>query len=165
MSQQTWNAELAKLAALNVKQCQEKHDSCHNTPLFKSAGQNLAWTATTGDFPSAEQVIKSGIKSWFDEKSNGDQSTIDSCCDSANGQEVLHFTQMVQDKAIQVGCAISQYTKGEWKSSLMACNYAYPNLTPTPVYALGAPASGCNSGANSRYSGLCSTSEKINPNV
>ena len=136
-----------------MKQCQEKHDECHNTPKIKRSGQNLAWSATTGNFPSAEEAIKSGIKSWFDEKSNGDQSTIDSCCDSANGQEVLHFTQMVQDKAIQVGCAISQYTKGEWKSSLMACNYAVTNLYGTPVYVSGDSASGCKSGTNSKYSG------------
>lgn len=46
----------------------------------------------------------------------------------------------------------------------MACNYAYPNLLGTPVYVSGPTASGCTSGTNSKYSGLCSTSEKVNPN-
>ena len=147
-----------------MKQCKEKHDQCHNTPSFKSAGQNLAWSATTGNFDTTEEAIKSGIKSWMDEHSNGDQSTIDNCCDSANGKHVLHFTQMAQDNAIQVGCAISQYTNGKWKSSLMACNYAVTNLLGTPVYVTGAPASGCSTGTNSKFSGLCSASEKINPN-
>ena len=148
-----------------MKQCKQKHDDCHNTPTIKSSGQNLAWSATTGNFDTADEAIKSGIKSWFDEAPNGAQSTIDNCCESANGKEVLHFTQMAQDKAIQVGCALSQYTTGEWKNSLMACNYAYPNLQDTPVYVTGGTASGCTSGTNSKFSGLCSTSEQINPNA
>lgn len=44
-------------------------------------------------------------------------------------------------------------------SSLMACNYAVINILTTPVYEEGDAASGCTTGPNPNYPGLCSESE------
>ena len=67
MATMQWNAELAQLAELNVKQCVMKHEQCHNTKNFKHSGQNLAYTNWYGMQMSVSQVVNNHIKAWFDE--------------------------------------------------------------------------------------------------
>jgi hypothetical protein len=71
---------------------------------------------------------------------------------------------LVQEKAVSVGCAMSQYTNGPWKTSLFACNYARTNMINNLVYKRGQTASGCKTGKNPSFQGLCSAGEPINPN-
>lgn len=158
---QTWNAKLAQLAALNVMQCKMKHDQCRSTKKFKYAGQNLALRANSGVFEPLDTLIEKNIKGWYDEVNNAAQSDIDNCCTSKSGKTIGHFIQVVTDRAIQVGCAASQYTHKEWKTSLMTCNYALTNMIGQKVYLSGTTASGCSSGVNPDYPALCKDSEDI----
>lgn len=158
---QTWNAELAQLASLNVKRCKMTHDECRSTKDFKYAGQNLAYRANSGAFEPMSSLIEKNVKGWYDEVEFAAQSDIDECCTSKSGKTIGHFTQLVTDRAIQVGCAVARYTDGKWKTSLMACNYAFTNMIGQRVYISGESASGCTSGTNSDFPALCKASEAI----
>lgn len=73
-----------------------------------------------------------------------------------------HFTAMVNEKNIAVGCAILRQRKGRQTSQLMACNYAYTNVYNKPVYRNGKTGSKCKKGRNKMFKGLCHHSESYN---
>lgn len=72
-----------------------------------------------------------------------------------------HFTQLVRDEAYKVGCSFSRYTDKQTNMpyTLMACNYAVSNIIGVPIYEEGPTASGCKTGTNPNYPGLCSENE------
>lgn len=144
-----------------MKQCKMEHDKCHATTEYKFAGQNLGERASTGAFEPVDSFAAKVINSWYDEVQGASQSDINKCCNSASGKVIGHFTQVVTQRAIQVGCAIASYTNGKWKTSLMACNYAFTNLVGSPVYENGKTASGCTKGTNKDFPALCSVDEPI----
>lgn len=63
---------------------------------------------------------------------------------------------MINDKALAIGCAISKYTKDNWKISLMCCNYSYGNVAGVSTYQKAKTAAGelCQRKSNV-YKGLC----------
>lgn len=63
-------------------------------------------------------------------------------------------------EAYKVGCSISKYTEKNRRYSLMACNYAVTNMDSMPIYEDGPTASGCQTGTNPNFPGLCSVNEK-----
>jgi Cysteine-rich secretory protein family len=138
-----------------------QHDSCRSTADYKFAGQNLAYRSSTGSFEPLSDVIEMIVEDWFKEAENAAQSDIDECCKAKSGKVIGHFTQLVSDRATQVGCAISQYTDKQWKTSLVACNYAITNMIGSKVYASGKTASGCISGTNPNFPALCAVKEPI----
>ncbi len=75
-----------------------------------------------------------------------------------------HFTQIVTDRATQIGCAIAKFTSGVFKSNLMACNYALTNMIGEKVYESGPSSAECSTGKNPVFSALCSEREPIDPN-
>ncbi|KAL7023012.1 hypothetical protein ACKWTF_012469 [Chironomus riparius] len=150
-----WDSELASLAELNVKQCEMKHDGCRATEKFPRAGQNLFWTATTGSYKDVNSALTSAVQSWFDEYKLASQSDIDNCCGGGRLSKIGHFLQMAQDRAIAVGCSVSRYTNGKWKTTLVACNYSFGNILDNHVYATGPAASACPKGKNSVFTSLC----------
>lgn len=137
------------------------HDSCRGTSEHLYTGQNLGIRSSTADHDPKEEVIENTIKSWYDEVEFASQQDIDECCESSSGKTIGHFTQLITDRAIQVGCAIASYTEDDWKTSLMACNYAFPNLSGNKVYESGEAASGCTTGANDHFPALCSVDEPV----
>lgn len=154
---QIWDSELASLAALNVKQCTMAHDPCRNTPGYKYVGQNLVYRSKTGgsgNFEELSKYITAGINMWYKELQYSISSDIDSCCGDTRFTKIGHFLQMMQDKAVYVGCAISRYTSGVWRTLLMCCNYSAPNMKTKPVYVSGVPASQCTS-TDTKYTSLC----------
>lgn len=150
---QKWDTELAALAEFNVKQCKIKHDQCRATSQFPYAGQNLGVRSNTADYEDKSSVIKNVINAWYDEIKDAKSSNIAKCCGPAH--KIGHFTQVVRDEAVSVGCAISKYADKKWKNLLMACNYSITNMVSQPVYAAGSPASGCSTGGNGKYTSLC----------
>ncbi|XP_070497993.1 venom allergen-1-like [Chironomus tepperi] len=150
-----WDPELAALAEFNVKQCEIKHDKCRATEKYPRAGQNLFWKASTGSFKDVNSVLNAAVKSWFDEYKLASQSNIDTCCGGGKLKKIGHFLQMAQDKAVAVGCAVSKYTNGKWKTTLVACNYSYGNILQNHVYTTGRAASDCPKGTSSEYTSLC----------
>ncbi|XP_061393341.1 scoloptoxin SSD976-like [Musca vetustissima] len=94
---------------------------------------------------------------------------IDSLPSSYSRPKIDHFTVMVADRNIRVGCAAATYDDTRVSSKrqifLVACNYATTNMQNLPVYAkCEIPAKSCKSGNNSQYPNLCSRSEKYDVN-
>lgn len=77
--------------------------------------------------------------------------------------QIGHFTAMVNDKQTHIGCALINYRQGWFRTCHLACNYSYTNIIGKPVYVAGSVASGCQSGKNNAFSGLCSLKENIIP--
>ncbi|XP_017474137.1 PREDICTED: venom allergen 5-like [Rhagoletis zephyria] len=160
MATMEWDEELASLAALNVKQCQMKHDACHNTKAFRNSGQNLALQMSTHS-SSVETLLKKFVNMWYDEIKDVRMSDINHL--SSGISKIGHFTVMVVDRNIRVGCAASSFQDRGMINYLFACNYAETNMLNQPVYdSCNDPASKCKTGKNPAYENLCSISEKFN---
>ncbi|KNC32017.1 hypothetical protein FF38_10695 [Lucilia cuprina] len=160
MATMEWDDELASLAELNVLQCKMKHDKCHNTDQFRYSGQNLASLGFTKS-PNDTALIEKSIRLWYNEKSDVKQSYIDKYPKGYKGPKIGHFTVMMADRNIRVGCAAATYSaSGKGKAYLFACNYASTNMVKYAIYkSCDKPAADCKSGTNTSYKNLCSTSE------
>ncbi|XP_039960562.1 antigen 5 like allergen Cul n 1-like [Bactrocera neohumeralis] len=161
MGTMQWNDELAALAALNVKQCQMKHDACHNTQAFKHSGQNLAWSSYYGT-PNVPQLLQKLINLWYNEIKYTTQAYINKYPNNYSGPAIGHFTVMVGQANIRVGCAVSTYsvTGQSYKAFLLACNYATTNMIGAAMYTTCAKAaSGCKKGTNTAFPSLCAKTE------
>lgn len=62
---------------------------------------------------------------------------------------------------MKIGCGVVNYMKGSWKYGFVVCNYAQTNMWNWPVYTLGTPCSGCQSGCSTTYPGLCNPTEVV----
>ncbi|XP_065365201.1 antigen 5 like allergen Cul n 1-like [Calliphora vicina] len=166
MATMQWDDELAAVAAFNVKQCKMQHDKCRNTDAFKFSGQNLAYISfydTANDTEKMHQFVDI----WFSEVQNTKQSYIDSYPNDYTGPMIGHFTVMVADRNIRVGCAASNFAVAgqDYKLYLIACNYATTNVLNFPLYASCQKAgTSCTTGTNPKYPNLCSASEHYDVN-
>lgn len=163
-SQQTWDNDLAQLAVYNVMKCQN-HDTCHNTPLFSSPGQNIygysqAYGSPTRSFgTNITDGITRAVNGWFGELQNCDNPGMLTSDNTVCG----HGKQIVQQKVYKVGCAFLNYIyydpakKYYWTKVSICCNFSYSIYAP--IYSCGAPASKCTTGANPKYPSLCNAGE------
>lgn len=157
---QVCDAELASLALLNVKRCTVYGDECRSTDSFHYAGQNMAFIRIYGSFPSLATALSQRIQSWYSEVLDASASDIDNL---PKVEHIGHFTQMVQDRATHIGCAVASFMDYViYKNTiLLACSYAFTNILGSPVYEKGQKASKCLSGANLKYNALCSVNEVV----
>lgn len=77
--------------------------------------------------------------------------------------QIGHFTCLANDQQTCVGCAAVTYTRkcDKKKIVLLACNYSNTNMRRHPVYKAGAACSGCITGCNNVYPGLCGPQEEL----
>lgn len=166
MATMQWDDEMAKLAELNVKQCKMAHDKCRNTDTFKLSAQNVALMGWY-DFDNAK-LIDWGVQMWYDEVKYSNMTYIDSHPANYQGPVIGHFTIMMADRNIRVGCAASIYKDPSvpYKYYLLACNYATTHIAGFPVYNANCSkiGAGCTTGMNPAYPNLCSTSEVYDVN-
>ena len=108
MWQLTWDEELAHLAELNVKQCQQRHDSCRNTNYFSSAGQNLGIISHYPVLPSKVSLVQKIMFLWFNEHKIASMNDIVSF-PAETKRKIGHFTAMMRDETTHVGCAIATF--------------------------------------------------------
>ncbi|EDW63016.1 venom allergen-1 [Drosophila virilis] len=162
----SWDPELARLAELNVKQCQMEHDDCHNTKIYKNSGQNLYIVGTTGSGESdAADILRNAVADWATEAEHINADQLAEYPDNYNGPTIGHFTVMVNERNVAVGCAISNYLDDGFNTYLVACNYAATNFIGSPIYkSCSQPAESCKSGTNPKNSALCSSSEDVDYN-
>lgn len=101
-------------------------------------GQNLyIYSARTSDING---ILKNAVETWYDEVKSVNPTTM-----SGGG----HFTQVVRDQAVAVGCAVGQSNIG----TLVTCNYSFGNIGP--VYTAGYAGSKCAKGTDGFYRNLC----------
>ncbi|XP_075158974.1 venom allergen-1-like [Haematobia irritans] len=166
MATMKWDDELAKIAALNVRQCKMAHDKCRNTKTFQYSGQNLAWMGFMGSANDVDMLNKA-VNMWYEEVKDSKMQYIKKYPKSYSGPAIGHFTVMVADRNVRVGCAASTYSvPGQpYKGYLVACNYATTNMMDHPIYAsCPKAASGCKTGTNKNFPNLCSAKEQYSVN-
>ncbi|XP_073835068.1 venom allergen-1-like [Musca autumnalis] len=157
-----WDDELALLAALNVLQCDIKHDRCRNTDAFKYSGQNIAWLGYHGA-SNDEALLQKAVDYWYSEVKDSKMEYINKYPKNYTGPVIGHFTVMVADRNVRVGCAAATYSVPDeaYKAYLVTCNYATTNMIDFPIYnRCDKPAESCATGTNPSYPNLCSTSEE-----
>ncbi|XP_065364813.1 antigen 5 like allergen Cul n 1-like [Calliphora vicina] len=161
MATMEWDDELAAIAELNVKQCTMAHDKCRNTDAFSYAGQNLAWLGYMGQESDAS-MLQQAVDMWYSEIDDCKLEYIKAYPPNYKGPAIGHFTVMVTDRNIRVGCAAATYSEvvDDFIAFSVACNYATTNLIYYPVYASCIKAAtSCTTGVNPIYPNLCSTAE------
>lgn len=163
MGTMTWDNNLAYLAGLNSKTCLFEHDECYTTSKYPYAGQNLAATSHNSKMPIKEMLQKQ-IASWYNEYKYSSINEIKKVPATSGPNAIGHFTVMVNEANIRVGCAAVKFLRFQ-KSDLyetvhLSCNYAMTNIVGGRVYTPGKPASGCKTGRNPKYPNLCSVKEK-----
>ncbi|KFB42353.1 AGAP006417-PA-like protein [Anopheles sinensis] len=157
-----WDNELASQAGHNARSCTFAHDRCRNTEAFRWAGQNLAIKQFYGQTFTIEALIDEFVTMWWDEYQYTTTANIDSYPSNHVGPAIGHFTQMASDRTWKVGCAMQNWVEGGmWITYYFVCNYSFTNIINQPVYVRGTTASGCTTGQNPQYPGLCSLNEAI----
>ncbi|XP_073835065.1 antigen 5 like allergen Cul n 1-like [Musca autumnalis] len=166
MATMQWDPELASLAELNVRQCKMQHDKCRNTNKFLYSGQNLITIGYYGN-PNDTVMFQKALDVWYEEVKYSNMTFIRKYPANYKGNTVGHFTVMMADRNIRVGCAAAKYFQLEvsYKIFLIACNYATTNMIDFPIYANCTSAgTSCTSGNNPQYPNLCSMAEEYNVN-
>ena len=143
-------------AQKDLIQC--KHQ-CHKSLKFLFPDQNSA-TQCGSDPVSPEEVIDTAELEWWGEikritsiNANNDFNSI-----QATG-DIGHFAQMARDTTSKIGCAMMTTNDGGGTiCNFITCYYALGNLFSDPVYAVGAPSSGCQT-QSAMYPGLCGPDE------
>lgn len=80
-------------------------------------------------------------------------------------KKIGHFTAMVNDRAVQIGCCGSKFEDSQFKWFYTVCNYAMTNIIDHAAYKTGKPCSDCLSGCDNKFTSLCSVNEPIDPNA
>ncbi|XP_058452431.1 venom allergen 3 homolog isoform X2 [Malaya genurostris] len=164
MGTMVWNGELADIAAANARQCVYGHDKCRNTETLKAVGQNIAIKSYYGMTIADVDLINLFINTWFLEYRFANKTVIAKYPRGYNGPAIGHFTQIVSDRATQIGCSFVGFYDWPWIRKYFVCNYSITNVVGQAVYQTGSSCSNCTSGCNSKYPGLCNESEVIKSN-
>lgn len=160
MGAMEWDNNLAELAELNVRDCYFHHDSCHNTKIFKYSGQNIAYFPLDRSNPDPKKTALEAIDVWFDEYKDATMANID-INQPSSGKVIGHFTVLVHELNVRVGCAAAQFSDKSHQYVYTVCNYAYTNYYGKRVYEAGPAASKCKSGTDSKFPNLCSKMEYV----
>lgn len=164
-----WNDELQKLAEYNVKTCIYGHDYCRNTPEYPLVGQNIAANSFYGMEVTPLDTMTELLYSWYGEYENGNMGFINSypLLGQDPPKDIGHFTQIMMDRAVSIGCAMIQYTQNEqghdWVHQNYVCNYSNSIARGHPVYISGPTCSKCETGCSQVYPGLCNIGEQVEP--
>lgn len=84
MQEVSWDHELAFLAAINVAQCQMKHDDCRASESSDQPGQNLYMAMKSGGFYENKEAILASVYVWFKEYVFASMADLNRCCGPDN---------------------------------------------------------------------------------
>ncbi|XP_075156420.1 venom allergen-1-like [Haematobia irritans] len=163
MATMSWNYEFEYLSKLNLLQCVTKHDKCRRTPDYPYVGQNLASVRWTNYNFTLDYVLEMLVDYWYRENqyiTKYDVKYMKKRTDLPH--KIGHFTLMAQERANEVGCAISRQSTANVSEVFLACDYSFTSFYNVSVYREGSPASQCQSGQNPKYPNLCSVQEVYN---
>lgn len=116
----------------------------------------MATSRASYAYMESDIFLKNMSDMWFNEHKDCPETAIKSY---PKEYEAIfgNFTQMVQDKADRVGCAIMRYFRNSLYVTYLVCNYSYGNVDQEPVYVSGPACSECPVGNSIKYPGLCRT--------
>ncbi|CAG9802645.1 unnamed protein product [Chironomus riparius] len=153
MCSMVWDSTLAYFARLNAYKCDGEHDKCRNHPNFPSVGQNI-YEGYDSSPLTAEAVIEKAINKWYME---GETASNHHLSHLSNGGSVGHFTQLVNDRACQIGCAATLWTEHKRHHFYVVCNYSFGNLVDSFAYKT--KGDKCQKGYNPNHPHLCHPDE------
>lgn len=88
-------------------------------------------------------ILKNAVKNWYNEVKYVNPASM-----TGGG----HFTQVVRDQAVAIGCAVAESDHG----TFVTCNYSFGNVGGLgPVYKTGRSGSACIKGRDLIYRNLC----------
>lgn len=160
----TWDETLEYLAAIQIQNCNMKHDQCHATMSHPMAGQNLGFIGSSKQLEKNDIFLRSTINSWFEEYKNTPASIIDRFENrflSTSG----HFAVMARENNHKIGCAMINFNyynqNVKYYGKMLTCNYAETNIVNQHVYTSGESCSECSHyglQCSWKYRNLCSAS-------
>ncbi|XP_017125672.1 antigen 5 like allergen Cul n 1 [Drosophila elegans] len=163
-----WHDELAGLAKFALRRCENMDDYCSNTDEFKYVSYIFGSSRWLHQEKTPRSIVEFVLQFWMDDIRACSMSHINAERPPKDGQCRGYFTQLVQDLASHVGCAMMMrrsHSGGLYQYGLL-CHFSRGKIANELVYRESVhPGSRCHSGTHSIYQGLCSLDEHINPNA
>lgn len=133
--------------------CLERQDDCVAHPDYVFIGQNTNTGFDTVSI-SPEAAITKAITKWHDEASKTSQHHL---LKIGGTRAIGHFTQIVNDRACKLGCALTQWRIKNRFFYYVVCNYSFGNLVMDTAYK--SKGDECKMGNDHVYGSLCSRNE------
>jgi len=116
-----WDNEVAQSAQNFVNSCPTTHDrtSLNNCIAAGSCGENLAWSTRLSD------AVSQSVNMWYEEYADYSYTTNGA---KTQGAVVGHYTQLVWNKTLRVGCGVNYNCNNKLGSRThftLSCRY-YP---------------------------------------
>ncbi|KAH8353918.1 hypothetical protein KR067_001528 [Drosophila pandora] len=163
-----WHMELAGLAKFALRRCENLEDFCSNTDEFKYVSYIFGSTKWLNHVQTPQAIVEYVVKFWKADIKSCTMSHINAKKPPKDGQCRGYFTQLVQDLAAHVGCALMlrKSPDGSLFQYGLLCQFSRGKIANELVYrGSNNPGSHCYSGTHSTYPGLCSPDEHVNPNA
>ncbi|KAH8277634.1 hypothetical protein KR018_002524 [Drosophila ironensis] len=163
-----WDEELAGLAKLALRRCDNLDDYCSNTNKFKYVSYIYGSTKWLKRAKTPQAVVETVMQYWIEDIDSCTMSHVNAKRPPKDSQCRGYFTQLVQDLAAHVGCALilrKTHDQSLFHYGLL-CQFSRGKIANELVYRESDnPGSRCYSGTHSSYPGLCSPDEHVNPNA
>ncbi|XP_016986161.1 antigen 5 like allergen Cul n 1 isoform X2 [Drosophila rhopaloa] len=163
-----WHKELAGLAKFALRRCENMDDFCSNTHEFKYVSYIYGSSRWLHREKTPRSIVEFVLKYWMDDMKACTMAHINAERPPKDGQCRGYFTQLVQDLAAHVGCAMMMrrsHSDGLYQYGLL-CQFSRGKIANELVYRESShPGSRCYAGTHSTYQGLCSPEEHVNPNA
>ncbi|XP_017150767.1 antigen 5 like allergen Cul n 1 [Drosophila miranda] len=163
-----WSEELAGLAKFALRGCDNLQEYCSNTNAFKYVSYIYGSTRWVHHEKTAESVLQYVLKFWIDDHKSCTTDHINAKRPPKDGKCRGYFTQLVQDQADHIGCALIERHAGSGSQHFYAvlCQFSRGKIASQRVYEESShPGVRCSSGTHATYQGLCSTEEHVNANA
>ncbi|KFB40605.1 AGAP006417-PA-like protein [Anopheles sinensis] len=142
----TWDAELAQQANYKSRTCSSVTDDCRNTAKYSNVGQ------FTNELGLGEDTTEAYLQMLL---------FTASIINYTKTQAPSDWSNILNDKAVAVGCALSVYTDEGVSWKLFVCNFSDGGIVGSNVYVAGPTASLCTTGTDQFFSNLCSSAEVL----
>ncbi len=160
-----WNPDLAELSQKwanhlqKSRKCKMKHSantSRENIAGFQYVGENLYWYWSSYKQLVSPKTARDAVDAWYSEIKYYQYSPKGVICSKRAGGSVIgHFTQLMWEKSVNLGCAYAQC--GDGTSVVVVCNYGPAgnfNIQRTPPFSESAAAKLNTHEVNKKYGGL-----------
>lgn len=101
-----------------------------------------------------EAVIQKAVERWHKEAEKTSRSHLSKLGDLSG---IGHFTQMVNDRACKIGCAVALWTEKKRNHFYVVCNYSFGNLIQSSAYKV--KGDKCQKGYHPDHKNLCHPDE------
>ncbi|XP_022220236.2 antigen 5 like allergen Cul n 1 isoform X2 [Drosophila obscura] len=171
MSTLRWSKELAGLAKFALRGCDNLQEYCSNTNAFKYVSYIYGSTRWLHNAKTARSVVLYVLQFWMDDHKSCTMDHINSRRPPKDGKCRGYFTQLVQDRADHIGCALIERRTGSGSGRgsqyfyALLCQFSRGKIAHQRVYVDNMhPGEWCTSGTHANYQGLCSPEEHVNAN-